>query len=187
MYVLGGSRASNGKRAGPTIYELNARGEERSAREVPRLAAAGSGITWRAGQRELITIEVRGFGLAGFLCVRHDRLYKERIAEMRRISSRQLRGMAVADLIIAAAIAVIVWLAGFHHMPLPAAAAGMGALVVLGERLTFVAQSAGHCRSRRYSSTTSSCSPNSPRLSRGGRNLGAGARPVPSAPLPRMR
>src|SRR5262245_37823633 len=40
MYVLGGSRSSGGKRAGPTIYELNARGEERSAREIPRLALA---------------------------------------------------------------------------------------------------------------------------------------------------
>src|SRR5260370_41928959 len=58
--------------------------------------------------------EVRAFGLAGFLRARHDRLYDERMAEMRRISSRQLRGMAVADLAssatIAIAVAVIVWL-----------------------------------------------------------------------------
>jgi len=36
MYVLGGSRSSGGKRAGPTIYELNASGEGRSSREIPR-------------------------------------------------------------------------------------------------------------------------------------------------------
>ena len=56
MYVLGGARSSGGKRAGPTIYELNAHGEQRSAREIPRLVAAGVEITWRAGRRELITI-----------------------------------------------------------------------------------------------------------------------------------
>src|SRR5438874_140453 len=42
MYVLGGARSGGGKRAGPTIYELNAHGEQRSAREIPRLVAAGA-------------------------------------------------------------------------------------------------------------------------------------------------
>jgi hypothetical protein len=138
MYVLRGSRSSGGKRAGPTIYELNAGGEGRSRREIPRLVAAGLAITWRAGRRELITMAVlellsgigvaaevvvgrrvleailatqhagagsagvrvsagigsivRAFGLADFLRARHDRLYDERITEMRRISVRQLRG-----------------------------------------------------------------------------------------------
>src|SRR5579859_1165537 len=55
MYVLG-ERSKDGKRAGPTIYELNAQGQGRSRREVPRLVAAGVGICWRAGRRELITI-----------------------------------------------------------------------------------------------------------------------------------
>jgi ATP-binding cassette subfamily B protein len=41
--------------------------------------------------------EVRAFGLAGFLRARHDRLYDERIAHMRRVSREQARGMAVAD------------------------------------------------------------------------------------------
>src|SRR6266851_6385585 len=58
MYVLGGSRSSGGKRAGPRIYELNASGEGRSAREIPRLVAAGLAITWRGGRRELITMAV---------------------------------------------------------------------------------------------------------------------------------
>ncbi len=91
--------------------------------------------------------EVRAFGLAGFLRARHDRLYDERIAEMRRISAKQLRGMAVADLVsaatIAGAIAVIVWLAVSHHLALSAAAAGAAALVLLGQRLAFAGQSAG--------------------------------------------
>jgi len=341
MYVLGGARSSSGKRAGPTIYELNAHGEQRSARAIPRLVATGVGITWRAGRRELITIaalevlcgvgvaaevvvgrrvaeallvtqqagsgssaglssvwpsavlfgvitavlglagvilreqqriltelttryaqdrildvtcavdlasfdepefhdrtaraqagvmrapqmvfglqglgrsiagaigasiallavapllvpvallalipgwlasgrrgrafyvfgavmtprdrergylaslltsrdpakEVRAFGLAGFLRARHDRLYDERIAEMRRVSSRQMSTMAAADLVsaltIAGAIAIVLWLAVSHHLALSAAAAGMGALVVLGGRLAFAGQSAG--------------------------------------------
>ncbi len=337
MYVLGGSRSSGGKRAGPTIYELNAQGEGRSARDMPRLVAAGLAITWHAGRRELITMaalellsgigvaaevvvgrrvleavlvtqhasaglasvwpsaallgvitaalglagvvlreqqrmlseltsryaqgrildvtcavelaafdepefhdrvaraqagvmrapqmvfglqglarsmagaigaavallavapllvpvallalipgwlasgrrgrafyhfgvvmtprdrersylaslltgrdpakEVRAFGLAGFLRARHDRLYDERIEQMRRISARQMRGMAAADLVsattIAASIAGILWLAVSHHLALSSAAAGAAALVLLGQRLSFASQSAG--------------------------------------------
>jgi ATP-binding cassette, subfamily B, bacterial len=91
--------------------------------------------------------EVRAFGLAGFLRARHDRLYDERIGEMRRISARQLRGTAAADLASAATIAVavgiILWLAVTHHLGLSAAAAGAAALVLLGQRLAFAGQSAG--------------------------------------------
>ena len=90
--------------------------------------------------------EVRAFGLAGFLRARHDRLYDERIAEMRRISAQQMRGMAAAELAtaatIAAAIAGILWLAASHHLA-SAAAAGAAALVLLGQRLAFAGQSAG--------------------------------------------
>jgi ATP-binding cassette subfamily B protein len=337
MYVSGGSGSGGGKRAGPTIFELNAQGEGRSPREIPRLVAAALAITWRAGRRELITMaalellsgigvavevlvgrrvleavltaqhtttglagvwpsavalgvitavlgvagtvlreqqrllseltarsaqdrildmtcaadlaafdqpefhdraaraqagvmrvptlvfglqglgrslagaigaaagllavapvlvpvallalipgwlasgrrgrafyhfgvvttprdrergylaslltgrdaakEVRAFGLAGFLRARHDRLFDERIAEMRRISATQLRTVAVADLIssatIAAAIAVILWLAVSGHLALSSAAAGAAALVLLGQRLAFAGQSAG--------------------------------------------
>jgi ATP-binding cassette subfamily B protein len=343
MYVVGGSRSAGGKRAGPTIYELNAHGEHRSPRELPQLVAAGLAITWRAGRRELIVIavlellsgvgvaaevvvgrhlleailatqrtqpaqhaadglasvwpsamalgvitallglagavlreqqqllseltsryaqdrildvtcavelaafdepefhdrtaraqagvmrapqmvyglqglgrsmagaigaaiallavapllvpvallalipgwlasglrgrafyhfgvvmtpsdrergylaslltgrdpakEVRAFGLAGFLRARHDRLYDARIAEMRRVSARQLRVMAVADLAsamtIGIAIGIILWLAVSHHLNLSSAAAGAAALVLLGQRLAFAAQSAG--------------------------------------------
>ena len=44
---------------------------------------------------------------------------------------------------IAAAIAGILWLAISHHLALSAAAAGAAALVLLGQRLAFAAQSAG--------------------------------------------
>jgi len=89
--------------------------------------------------------EVRAFGLAGFLRGRHDHLYDERIAEMRRVSATQLRTVAAADLAsattIAAAIAAILWLAVSGHLPL--ASAGAAALVLLGQRLAFAGQSAG--------------------------------------------
>lgn len=91
--------------------------------------------------------EVRAFGLAGFLRGRHDRLYDERIAEMRHVSATQLRTVAVADLAsaatIAAAIGVILWLAVSGHLSLASAGAGAAALVVLGGRLAFAGQSAG--------------------------------------------
>ena len=71
--MLGGSRSSGGKRAGPTIYELNAGGQGRSAREIPRLVRAGLTLTWRAGPRELITMAVLevlcGIGVAAEVVV----------------------------------------------------------------------------------------------------------------------
>ena len=91
--------------------------------------------------------EVRAFGLADFLRARHDRLYDERIAQMRRVSVRQMRGMAAADLASAATIAIsiagILWLAVSRHLAVSAAAAGAAALVLLGQRLAFAGQSAG--------------------------------------------
>lgn len=91
--------------------------------------------------------EVRAFGLAGFLRARHDRLYDERIAEMRRVSREQTRGMAIADfassLTVGAAIAAILWLAASHRLSLASAVAGTAALVMLGGRIAFAGQSAG--------------------------------------------
>ena len=73
MYVLGGSRSSGGKRAGPTIYEMNACPQGRSGREMLRLVGAGLAITWRAGRRELITMTalevVSGIGVAAEVVV----------------------------------------------------------------------------------------------------------------------
>jgi ATP-binding cassette, subfamily B, bacterial len=73
MYVLSGSRSSSRKRAGPTIYEMNAVPDGRSAREIPRLVGAGLAITWRAGKRELITMTalevVSGIGVAAEVVV----------------------------------------------------------------------------------------------------------------------
>src|SRR5262249_24736792 len=73
VYVFGGSRAGGGKRAGPTIYGLNASVAGRSSREIPRLVGAGLVLTWRAGRRELMTMTalevLSGVGVAAEVVV----------------------------------------------------------------------------------------------------------------------
>jgi len=90
--VLGGMRTSSGKRAGPTIYELNARGQSRSSREIPRLVAAGVAITWHAGRSELITMGVlelvSGVGLAA------EVLVGRRVLEAIAVTQHTSAGMA---------------------------------------------------------------------------------------------
>src|SRR5207302_2226897 len=77
MYVLGGARSSGGKRAGPTIYELNAHGEQRSAREIPRLVAAGVGITWARPSAVLFGVITAVLGLAGVILREQQRILTE--------------------------------------------------------------------------------------------------------------
>src|SRR5689334_22325258 len=55
MFVVSGAR-SDGKRAGPTIYEMNDAGPKQSPRELARLAVTSVGIVWHAARRELITM-----------------------------------------------------------------------------------------------------------------------------------
>jgi ABC-type multidrug transport system fused ATPase/permease subunit len=128
---------ANGRR-GLAFYHL---GVDMTPRDRERNYLAGL-LTGRDAAKE-----VRAFGLAGFLRARHDRLYDERIAEMRRVSATQLRAVAAADLAsaatIAIAIAAILWLAVSGHLSLASAGAGAAALVVLGQRLAFAGQSAG--------------------------------------------
>jgi ATP-binding cassette subfamily B protein len=49
--------------------------------------------------------EVRAFGLAGYLRSRYDRLYDERIRELRRISGKQVMVALTANLVIGAVLA----------------------------------------------------------------------------------
>lgn len=85
--------------------------------------------------------EVRAFNLAGFLRGRHDRLYAERIAELRRIVRRQLAlslgAGAVTGLITATVLVLLVALALDDRVSLAGAAAGAGAIVLLGQRLGY--------------------------------------------------
>ena len=83
--------------------------------------------------------EVRAMDLAGFLRGRHDRLYAERIDELRRVTRRQMvwaLGAAVGSAaIIGGTLAALVALTLGGHLSVAAAAAAGGAMVLLGQRL----------------------------------------------------
>ena len=85
--------------------------------------------------------EVRAFGLVEVLRGRHDRLYDERTAELRRVARRQLRHGLVANLASAAiaggTLALLVALALADRMSLVDAAAATAAIVMLGQRLVY--------------------------------------------------
>ena len=73
MFVVPGARSAGGKRAGPTIYEMNAAGRRQSPRELARLAASSVSIVWQAARRELVTMAglevLSGIGVAGEVVV----------------------------------------------------------------------------------------------------------------------
>jgi len=85
--------------------------------------------------------EVRAFQLAGHLRDRHDRLWAERVGELRRVLRRQLRSSLLATLggglVIAGVLALLVGLALGDRLTVAEAVAGTGAIVLLGQRLTF--------------------------------------------------
>jgi len=91
--------------------------------------------------------ELRAFDLGPFLRRRHDRLYDERIADLRAMVARRLRlglvGGLMTSLLAAGAVAVLVWFVTTGRMTVASAAAAAGAVVLLGQRLQALASSAG--------------------------------------------
>ncbi|HWT22052.1 MAG TPA: ABC transporter ATP-binding protein, partial [Solirubrobacteraceae bacterium] len=91
--------------------------------------------------------EARAFQLAGYLRARHDRLYAERVAELRRVAGRQVRFAVAANLasalIVGGTLALLVALALGDRLELAAAAAAGGAIVMLGQRLVMAGYGAG--------------------------------------------
>jgi ABC-type multidrug transport system fused ATPase/permease subunit len=83
--------------------------------------------------------EIRAMDLAGFLRARHDRLYRERIAELDDLTRRQLRWALVAGVagsgIVAGTVAVLVALALGGHLSIADATAAGGAMIVFGQRV----------------------------------------------------
>jgi ATP-binding cassette subfamily B protein len=83
--------------------------------------------------------EVRAFQLARFLRVRYDRLYDERIAELRQIARRRtargLAGSLLSAAALAAALAVLSWLIVTDRMDVAAAGAAVFALYQLTSQL----------------------------------------------------
>jgi ATP-binding cassette subfamily B protein len=83
--------------------------------------------------------EVRAFNLAGFLRARYDRLYDERIAELRQLArrrtARSLLGSLAASGVRVATIAMLSWLYVSGRMSLAAAGAAIFGLYQLASRL----------------------------------------------------
>jgi ATP-binding cassette, subfamily B, bacterial len=83
--------------------------------------------------------EVRAFGLAGFLRIRYDRLYDERIAELRslarRRTGRSLLGSLASAAVTAGTVAALAWLFVSGRMGLAAAGAAVFGLYQLAGRL----------------------------------------------------
>jgi ATP-binding cassette subfamily B protein len=120
--------------------------------------------------------EVRAYNLARFLRTRHDRLYDEHVAELRTTARRSLIFSLLADLagstILAGAVVLLLWLTLHHHLSLASGAAAAGAIVLLGQRLSFAAVSSGQIsESAHYIGDFSACSSWRPRPRRGDRRL----------------
>lgn len=83
--------------------------------------------------------EVRAFNLRNYLRQRHDRLYDERIADIRTVARRRLvvglAGGFAASVLTSGTIAVLVWFVTSGRMPVASAGAAAGAVILLGQRL----------------------------------------------------
>jgi ATP-binding cassette subfamily B protein len=91
--------------------------------------------------------EVRAFGLGEYLRDRHDRLYEERIAELRKVARRQLAFSLAANLgigaILATTLLAVAWLALAGGVPLASAGVAVAGIALVGERLTSAGFAAG--------------------------------------------
>ncbi len=91
--------------------------------------------------------EVRAFGLAGYLRGRYDKLYAERIAELRRISRRQIYVALSANLVIGTVLALtlllVAWLALRGTVTIASAGIAVAGIAVVGGRLASAGWSVG--------------------------------------------
>jgi ATP-binding cassette, subfamily B, bacterial len=91
--------------------------------------------------------EVRGFGLAGFLRDRYERLYDERLAELRRVARRQLAYSLLANagigVVLGATLLLVAWLTLSGRVALAQAGIAVAGIAVVGARLTQAGYAAG--------------------------------------------
>lgn len=91
--------------------------------------------------------EVRAFGLASYLRSRYERLYDERITELRDVSRRQLAFSLWASLaiggVLAATLLLIAWFTLMERITLPEAGIAVAGVAVVGARLTSAGFAAG--------------------------------------------
>lgn len=91
--------------------------------------------------------EVRSFGLAAYLRSRYERLYDERMAELRSVARRQTLYSAVANIGIGIALvgtlALVGWLTLSERVTLSEAGIAVASVAVVGARLTSAGFAAG--------------------------------------------
>jgi ATP-binding cassette subfamily B protein len=91
--------------------------------------------------------EVRAFGLAGYLRTRYDRLYEERIRELREVARRHLIFSFAANLgisiVLLVTLLLISWLTLRHDVTLTQAGIAVAGVAIVGARLTQAGYSAG--------------------------------------------
>lgn len=91
--------------------------------------------------------EVRAFGLAGYLRTRYDRLYEERIRELRQVARRHLAFSFAANLgisiVLLVTLLLISWLTLRHDVTLSQAGIAVAGVAIVGARLTQAGYSAG--------------------------------------------
>jgi ATP-binding cassette subfamily B protein len=91
--------------------------------------------------------EVRAFGLAGYLRGRYDRLYDARIAELRRVSRKQIRVSLSANLVIgsvlAATLMLMAWLTLRGTVDIASAGVAVAGIALMGGQLASAGFSVG--------------------------------------------
>ncbi len=91
--------------------------------------------------------EVRAFGLAGYLRRRYQRLYDERLTELRRVARRQLAYTLVANLgtgaVLGGTLLLIAWLTLSQRVQIAQAGIAVAGVALVGARLTQAGYAAG--------------------------------------------
>ena len=91
--------------------------------------------------------EVRAFGLAAYLRRRHDRLYDERIRELREVARRHLVFSFAANLgisiVLLVTLLLISWLTLRHDVTISQAGIAVAGVAIVGARLTQAGYAAG--------------------------------------------
>lgn len=91
--------------------------------------------------------EIRAFRSSGYLRARYDRLYDERLRELREMAARRIRlaltGGLLTSLLNAVTTGLIVWFVTSGRLQLAEAGAAVGAIMLLGQRLALLAGSTG--------------------------------------------
>jgi len=91
--------------------------------------------------------EVRGFGLASYLRARYQRLYDERLHELRRIANRQLWYSLAANLatglVLGATLLLVAWLTLSGRVALAQAGVAVAGVALAGSRLAQAGYASG--------------------------------------------